>query len=281
MIGDTAVKVLSSLGRPNLAWEIETPSGSRVGLKNPREVRPEVYFRFVKFNLSESTREELERKSMRLKKMAEAALEGDQIAVKEELVKFLAACVREMECLEAGYGKYISSADINKYLTFVKGKTVEFKPYDEFPRVVPHEVREKYKEVKDMKLFDEYYVLFNNPSKQVVETTAKKVEKIEKDPILFGRFKYDKNRFFYITDWVDEYCDITLESFTKVMKDNLHPSWEPDLLEPVSKREIEAFKKEAMTNHEKVEKASAHRFGSSLMAEKRGFWSKLKSLFRG
>lgn len=41
-------------------------------------------------------------------------------------------------------------------------------------------------------------------------------EKKDKDPILFGTFQDRKqkvcvDRFYYLGDWVDEYCDLTLD----------------------------------------------------------------------
>jgi hypothetical protein len=49
------------------------------------------------------------------------------------------------------------------------------------------------------------------------ETKKVAKERRDKDPILFGAFKTDdknnipEDRFFYIGDWVDDFCDLTLK----------------------------------------------------------------------
>lgn len=64
-------------------------------------------------------------------------------------------------------------------------------------------------------VFDNLYILFTD----YTNTTKKEIQK-EKDPIVFGTLsvKSDKDkelkestRLYYITDWEDEYCDLTLD----------------------------------------------------------------------
>ena len=58
------------------------------------------------------------------------------------------------------------------------------------------------------------YVLYTDYSKK--EERVIEEERREHDPILFGTFQSRKNkvcidRFYYLGDWVDEYCDLTLD----------------------------------------------------------------------
>jgi hypothetical protein len=46
--------------------------------------------------------------------------------------------------------------------------------------------------------------------------TKAEVEKA-KDPILFGVVKGTRN-LYYIGDWIDEYCDLTLDKFLSVLE---------------------------------------------------------------
>ena len=53
-----------------------------------------------------------------------------------------------------------------------------------------------------------------------------KTEQIRKDPILFGTFEQKINgiydicdRFYYIGDWEDEYCDLTLTKMVQKMSE--------------------------------------------------------------
>ena len=57
-----------------------------------------------------------------------------------------------------------------------------------------------------------------------------KKEEIRRDPILFGTFEqridgiYDIcDRFYYIGDWEDEYCDLTLTKMVQKMSENGRP----------------------------------------------------------
>ena len=56
------------------------------------------------------------------------------------------------------------------------------------------------------------FVVYTDYSKKSSKEVKKK--RIEKDPILFGAIIKDNvcfDRLYYICDWVDEYCDLTLE----------------------------------------------------------------------
>lgn len=81
-----------------------------------------------------------------------------------------------------------------------------------YEREVPDEIVDVVEKVDD--IFDELYVLFTDYTGKVERQIE--AEKRQKDPILFGVFKDDKNRvcndrFYYLGDWIDGYCDLTLE----------------------------------------------------------------------
>lgn len=49
-------------------------------------------------------------------------------------------------------------------------------------------------------------------------------ERREKDPIIFGTFQNKDtdtiiDRFYYLGDWVDEFCDLTLDKFVNEMSE--------------------------------------------------------------
>lgn len=78
-----------------------------------------------------------------------------------------------------------------------------------YPREIPDEMIDVVQKTKG--LFDEFYVLFTDYSGEL----EKEVEK-ERDPILFGGFCTKSrdivaDRFYYLGDWIDEYCDLTLD----------------------------------------------------------------------
>lgn len=58
---------------------------------------------------------------------------------------------------------------------------------------------------------------YDKEAKSYKQTEAEKESERRKrtDPILFGLISGSKN-LYYIADWIDEYCDLTLEEFLKV-----------------------------------------------------------------
>ena len=48
-----------------------------------------------------------------------------------------------------------------------------------------------------------------------MDTPAEEIKK--RDPIVFGVIA-GSNKLYYITDWVDEYCDLTLAKFVDTLK---------------------------------------------------------------
>lgn len=87
-----------------------------------------------------------------------------------------------------------------------------------FIRPVPEEVIKKKKEADELLVFDNYCVLFYDPEKKSFKQTEaeKEAERKKKaDPILFGMIHGSTN-LYYITDWIDEYCDLTIDEFLKV-----------------------------------------------------------------
>ena len=71
------------------------------------------------------------------------------------------------------------------------------------------------KELLRFDCFDHNPHYHYDPEGKSTQMTKEEIERM-KDPILFGVFKGSR-RLFYITDWIDEYCDLTLDDVTKVV----------------------------------------------------------------
>ena len=123
--------------------------------------------------------------------------------------------MRELKAASFGFNTIVYKSDIEKFITDISKHPVKIIELSKYTREVDDSVIDKLMLAKDNELFDEYYVLFTDYSMKETKQIAK--ARRDKDPILFGAFKsQDKNnipeeRFFYIGDWVDEYCDLTLE----------------------------------------------------------------------
>lgn len=138
---------------------------------------------------------------------------------------------KELNVIKAGYSKYILHDDINnliqKFNVKDGGRQLAFTDLENFPRVIPQKNKDEIKQVQ--KYFDHVYVLYT-ANKDEVEK-----EKLAKDPIAFGVVDCasdfgkevsqnsftQSQRMFFITDWVDEYCDLTLDKLIELSKQEL------------------------------------------------------------
>lgn len=89
---------------------------------------------------------------------------------------------------------------------------------ENFARPIPEDVIKIKLKADDLLVFDNYCVMYyDKQSKSYKQTEAEKEAERRKrtDPILFGLISGSKN-LYYIADWIDEYCNLTLEEFLKV-----------------------------------------------------------------
>lgn len=84
-----------------------------------------------------------------------------------------------------------------------------------FARPLPEEVVNKIDEINSLYVFDNYAVLTYDPNGECYLETEEEKQK-RKDPILFGLIS-GSNKLYYITDWVDDVCDLTLEQFVDTL----------------------------------------------------------------
>lgn len=189
------------------------------------KVEPEVYFQFVKSSLSQLQLEDL---TMRLHKLSELVRQAGslgQTAVYEELALQMAGIAKEQEAAAIGCSKRISEKVVKFFISKIEGKTVKFDKFENFPRVVPVEIAAKIKEIQDTKVFDSYKIVYVDYTKEVLTTTEQKIR--TKDPILFGCFDHKPEQLYFIVDWVDEYCELTLNKLVEVMVSEI-PSFKLD-----------------------------------------------------
>ena len=117
------------------------------------------------------------------------------------------------------------SCDIDFYIDIVTNsrdrvkRPVKIIELERYEREIPDEIVEVIDKTKE--LFDQMYIVYT-------DYTGKEERKIEaeqkqKDPILFGTFqnrekKVVVDRFYYLGDWVDEFCDLTLDKMVNETK---------------------------------------------------------------
>ena len=252
-------------------------------------ISPKLFFSFIKSKFTKLQKEKLKNKISKLVYLVEYSRKTGQLALFEESAKKVIEVSREQEATILGINYYLKKEVIDKYIYKVKDKVIKFKEWSEFPRVAPKEVTEKLIECKEHKIFDEYWVLYTDYTKPSEELKSTKNKIVEKDPVLFGKFKSNPNNFYYIAEWIDEHCDITFEKLINEIG-KIDPSFKIPMIETIDDDFIENLKEELRVKEEKLRNTNRSNFNELASSEessknkieeikKNKFVKKLKNLF--
>lgn len=209
-----ATNVLSyTIGPATMTSGYMTISGTSFDISagNQKEgISPGLYFRFMKSKLNKIQKEKLKKNLGKLKALLDDAETIEQKGYAEELGKMLVIACREQEALVCGISQYIDRQLVEKFRDKVKDRVIRFEFLSRFPRPIPDKQRNVIKICQRRRLFDEYHVLYTDYTDQKsAKTTREKI--IEKDPICFGTYSYAPDRLYFICDWIDEHCDLTMD----------------------------------------------------------------------
>lgn len=155
---------------------------------------------------------------------------------------FIIDCIeKEKRLVDLGFDCYIYRQDIDKYIDKIAQNDVSIIELERYERDIPNEIVNVIQQTKP--IFDRFYILFTDYSQAHQRKIQK--ERINKDPILFGVFENDENindRFYFLGDWIDEYCDLTLDKMVTQCKTKnveiLHKMYTPKTIEDL-KAEID------------------------------------------
>lgn len=179
------------------------------------EFEPTEYFEQLKGMLSEVQMTELENQIEALNDQIVMAKKLGQKNMLHKLSFVYQTILREKVLLLNNIRNYVYKDDIVRYIESVTPKnSVKIIELERFPRVIPEENAAIILKYKDF--FDGVCIVFTDFTENTYESEAdKKVVQRNRDPIAFGYFNNEKahlrhDRFYYITDWEDEYCDLTL-----------------------------------------------------------------------
>jgi len=172
------------------------------------------FFTQVKFTSKKSAELYRDRVANYLKAIHNAHAIGQTALVEQYLKEMI---TNKYENLLDSEGFYYAITE-QQIVDFVKKteKGVQLSYISNFGRPIPEEVNELLMKVNQLEVFDNYVILYFDPKGTVYKETEKEKYK-RKDPILFGVIAGSK-KLYYITDWVDEYCDLTLEKFVDTLK---------------------------------------------------------------
>lgn len=178
------------------------------------------YFDKVKESKIKITDEDLLKVYENAEVLLNKAMITKQVSAAKKLVFHLETIEKERELVKMGIDTFVYKDDIEEFIDNVAKNTVKIIELERYEREVPDDI---VKVVADTKhLFDKLYVIFTDYTGKV-EKQAMKERAKEKDPILFGTFQDKSNRvlidrFYFLGDWEDEYCDLTLDKMVSEMK---------------------------------------------------------------
>lgn len=137
----------------------------------------------------------------------------------EKLMFHLSCIEKEREIVKMGINTFVYRDDIEFYISNVASDVVKIIDIESYEREIPDEIVEIISKVKDK--FDQLYIVFTDYTGTVERQVQR--ERRAKDPILFGTFQNSStrsviDRFYYLGDWVDEYCDLTLDKMVNETK---------------------------------------------------------------
>ena len=182
---------------------------------NVDDVTPTTYFNYVKDMKKNIEDENLQTVADNCLILLQKTKITGQTSAAKKIVDQYSLIMRELKAASFGFDTIVYKSDIERFITKISKHPVKIIELHKYTREVHDSVIDKLTIAKENELFDEYYVLFTDYSMEDTKKIAQ--ERRDKDPILFGSFKTadDNNipeeRFFYIGDWIDEYCDLTLE----------------------------------------------------------------------
>lgn len=261
-------------------------------------VNPDVYFKMIKDMKHTTSDEDLDKFYDSSLLLLEKYRKLGQKAMLRKLM-FIVDCIpKERELVKKGIDVFIYRDDIEEYINSVENKVVKIIELKNYPREIPDELVPTIDETRD--IFDEYFVLFT-------DFTGKIERKVEadrraKDPILFGAFMDSRNnnlndRLYYLGDWEDEYCDLTLEKLVEakgkdILKTIGTPTTKDELVEecrrylnPSSSASIDNNNYIAYNNISYTTSSSTYTTPpvsitvQAPVKEKPGFFNKIRSFF--
>ena len=184
------------------------------------EISPAEYFELVKSRIQPETEENIKLLyNVTMNKLKKYMITG-QTRASKSLYSMCLYLEKEIKLVRKGIDKYVLREDIDRYIEKIAGKCVCIIELENYERDIPDEIIDKVAETKD--IFDLFFVVFTDYTGEVRSKVEK--ERREKDPILFGNIFVDgmvSPKMYYIGDWVDELCDLTLDKMISeiAMKD--------------------------------------------------------------
>lgn len=179
---------------------------------------PQEYFDAMKDKKNTVTSEDLKKIYENCLELANKYRITGQIRGLRKILFCMESIEKEQKLVEMGITTFIYKDDIDFYIDTVaktnrrKEKPIKIIELERYEREIPDKIVDVIDKTKE--LFDQMYVVYTDYTGK--EERKIEAERQQKDPILFGTFQNREkkvciDRFYYLGDWIDEFCDLTLD----------------------------------------------------------------------
>lgn len=220
------------------------------------------YFDDLKEKCVDINLDNLEKSLQEIPAQIQKAEKIGQKFLAEKLKRHIYLIMKEKTLLNYGINKYVSLYDINRFIDGIEDYVVKFCEIMAFPRIIPNEVVEKIEKMKSLGLFSEFYIVFTDyTDEEIISDKAKKQREINRDPIVFGTIDGYQDRYYFIADWVDEYCDITFDKMVNTLQ-SMDKSYKPkEIIEGIEEyiAKVLPYVEESIEEQKKREEEAEHR----------------------
>ena len=235
---------------------------------------PDQYFQFIKDKKQHITDDELSAIYDNCLELLNKYRITGQTKGMRKLLFHLECIEKERELISLGVDTFIYRDDIEEYIDHVAKDVVKIIELENYEREIPDEIVHVVEAVKGK--FDRLYVLFTDYTGKVERQVEK--ERRSADPILFGTFQNESNRavvdrFYFLGDWEDEYCDLTLDKMVAEFKDKKERNVTHTIKTPTDIQELKSQLSSLQTN------SAGHFIVSDIVEAKPSFFTKVKSIF--
>lgn len=240
--------------------------------KDSKTLNPTEYFNAVKERRNTATDETLQLFYDNCLILIEKYRRSGQRDALRKLLFQIDCIEKERELVKAGINTFVYEDDITEYIENVAGRAVKIIDIENYQRDIPDDIVDIIEQVGN--LFDKMYIVFTDYTGK--EEKRIKNERREKDPILFGTFRNEdlrhiSERFWYLGDWVDEYCDLTLDKMVADMKSAKNKDIIRTVITPTDLSELKAELAKTTPTDRGFERASVNQ------SMKKPFWTRVKT----
>lgn len=177
-----------------------------------RLLSPVAVYRFIKKRFNIIERKRLSQRMERICQLMEDAKVVGQIALAEKIEERFGKLIREQELLACGIELAMKKTVLKRFMDASEKNIIKLTPLRNYARPIPKSVLKIVDGVKKKELFEELWVLHTDVNDDAVVKTREE----KKDPILFGTIP-ESDSYYFVTDWVDELCDLTLDKLLERM----------------------------------------------------------------